>query len=86
MYAKSTGLVEQGAVYREATIPRPGVAPKYEGYLIPAQPGDDETPELTARQQALLDAVRQPPGHLPIGEANREFRSRRLCKLCGRRG
>ena len=74
-------LVEQGAVHREATIPRPGVAPKYEGYLIPARRSDDETPELTARQQALLDAVSQPPGHLPIGEANREFGSRAVQAL-----
>ncbi len=73
-------LVEQGAVHREATIPRPGVAPKYEGYLIPARSASPEPvegrPELTARQQSLLDAVRQPPGHLPMGEANREFSPR----------
>ena len=35
-------LVERGAVHREASIPRPGVAPKYEGYLIPAQPDGPE--------------------------------------------
>ena len=110
-------LVEQGEVRREATIPRPSVIPKYEGYLMPAPPGGSEPasylspepassvshepaspvspepaspvspesgppvnpepvegpPGLTPRQQALLDAVRQPPGHLSIGEANREF-------------
>ena len=67
-------LLEKGAVRREVSIPRPGVAPKYEAYLIPAQPEDD-TPaaELSGRQQALLEAVRQPPGHLPLSEANREF-------------
>ena len=69
-------LLERGQVRREVAIPRPVVAPKYQGYLIPAQPGGDATPELTARQQALLDAVRQPPGHLPLTEANREFTSR----------
>ena len=66
-------LLEQGSVRREVTIPRPGVVPKYEAYLIPVlsnEPGDDK---LSPRQQALLEAVRQPPGHLPQGEANREF-------------
>ena len=86
-------LVERGEVRREATIPRPSVIPKYEGYLMPAPSGGPESasylspepappvspelvegvPGLTPRQQALLDAVRQPPGHLSIGEANREF-------------
>ena len=78
-------LIEQGEVRREATIPRPSVIPKYEGYLMPAASGGPEPaspvspepvegpPGLTPRQQALLDAVRQPPGHLSIGEANREF-------------
>ena len=94
-------LVEQGEVRREATIPRPSVIPKYEGYLMPAPSGGSEPassvspepaspvspepaspvspelvegrPDLTPRQQALLDAVRQPPSHLSISEANREF-------------
>ncbi len=81
-------LVERGAVRREVTIPRPGVAPKYEGYLIPAQFDSPEPvegrPELTARQEALLDAVRQPPGHLPMGEANREFSPRIVQALWGK--
>ena len=68
-------LVEQGAVHREVTIPRPGVAPKYEAFLVPAQgPGDPAAP-LTDRQRKLLEAVRQPPAHLPLTEANREFGS-----------
>ena len=66
-------LVERGAVRREVTIPRPGVAPRYEGYLVPARAGDPASEGLTTRQQALLDAVKQPPGHLPLAEANREF-------------
>ena len=70
-------LVERGAVHREVSIPRPGVAPKYEGYLIPTQPVSPELvegpPVLNARQQALLDALRHLPGHLPLSEANREF-------------
>ena len=102
-------LIEQGEVRREATIPRPSVIPKYEGYLMPAPSGSPEPassgspepaspvspepassvspapaspvspelvegrPGLTPRQQALLDAVRQPPGRLSISEANREF-------------
>ena len=70
-------LVEQGAVRREVTIPRPGVAPKYEAYLIPARYVSPELvegrPEPSPRQRELLDAVRQPPGHLPLSEANREF-------------
>ena len=74
-------LVERGAVSREVTIPRPTVAPKYEAYLIPAQPVADTPPELTARQEALLDAVRQPPGHLPVTEANREFAPRTVESL-----
>ena len=82
-------LVERGAVHREVTIPRPGVAPKYEGYLIPAQSVNPEPvegrPELTARQQSLLDAVRQPPGHLPVGEANREF-GRRAVEVLWEKG
>ena len=96
-------LVERGAVHREVTIPRPVMAPKYEGYLIPAQSVspephsvDPEPPpfspelverrlELTARQQALLDAVRQPPGHLPMGEANREF-GRRAAEVLWEKG
>ncbi len=66
-------LVEQGAVRREVSIPRPGVAPRYEGYLVPARSGDLASDGLPPRQRALLDAVRQPPGHLPLAEANREF-------------
>ena len=66
-------LVERGAVHREVTIPRPGVAPKYEVYLIPAQPEGNMPDGLSPRQKALLEAVRQPPGHLPLAEANREF-------------
>ena len=73
-------LLERGVIRREVSIPRPGVAPKYDAYLIPAPPpagldGDngEPPPTLSARQQALLDAVRQPPGHLPLAEANREF-------------
>ena len=66
-------LLERRAIRREVTIPRPGVAPKYEVYLIPAQPGDEAAPSLSARQEALLDAVRQPPQHLSLSEANREF-------------
>ncbi len=77
-------LLEQDAVRREVSIPRPGIAPKYEGYLIPAQPSAAE-PEVTARQQALLDAVRQPPGRLPLGEANREFGSQ-TAKTLWRKG
>ena len=78
-------LVEWGAVRREVTIPRPVVAPKYEGYLIPAQRNEDETPGLTVRQQALLDAVRQPPGHLSLSEANREF-GRRTVEVLWEKG
>ena len=66
-------LVERGAVHREVTIPRPGVAPKYEPYLIPARSEGEILERLTDRQAKLLDAVRQPPGHLPLAEANREF-------------
>ena len=66
-------LVEQGALHREVTIPKPGVAPKYEGYLVPAHAEDDIPERLSDKQRALLDAVRHPPGHLPLGEANREF-------------
>ena len=66
-------LVEQGAVRREVTIPRPGVAPKYEGYLVPARRGADDDKRLSPSQRALLDTVRQPPGHVSLGEANREF-------------
>ena len=69
-------LVELGAVRREVAIPRPGVAPKYEAYLIPTQPNATADGKLTPKQQALLEAVRQPPGHLPLSEANREFGSR----------
>ena len=74
-------LAERGAVSREVTIPRPTVAPKYEAYLIPAQPAADTPQELTARQKALLDAVHQPPGHLPVTEANREFSPRTVDSL-----
>ena len=66
-------LVEQGAVRREVTIPRPGVAPRYEGYLVPTQAGVTRDEKLPPSQRALLDAVGQPPGHLPLAEANREF-------------
>ena len=66
-------LVEQGAVRREVTIPRPGVAPRYEGYLVPTQAGATGDEKLPPSQRALLDAVRQTPGHLPLAEANREF-------------
>ena len=66
-------LVEQGAVRREVTIPRPGVAPRYEAYLIPVRSGAPEDIKLSPKQQALLHAANQPPGHLPLAEANREF-------------
>ena len=66
-------LVERDAVRREVTIPSPGVAPRYEGYLVPAQQQERAEENLTPRQQSLLDAVRQAPGHLAVGEANREF-------------
>ncbi len=75
------GLAERGIVHREVTIPHPEVAPKYEGYLTapaPASYGEapGETPEgLTSRQKALLESLRQPPGNLPLAEANREFGS-----------
>ena len=69
-------LVEQGTVRREVTIPRPGVAPKYEPYLVPTTVATQAEEKLHPRQRALLDAVRQPPGHLPLGEANREFGTR----------
>ena len=98
-------LVERGAVRREVTIPRPGVAPKYEGYLIPAQsvspelassvspkPVSPVSPEpvegrleLTPRQQVLLDTVRQPPGHLPLSETNREY-GRRAAEVLWEKG
>ncbi len=75
-------LVERGKVRREVTIPRPTVVPKYEVYLIPTQPVNPELaegrPGLPPRQQELLDAVRQPPGRLPVSEANREFRSQNV--------
>ena len=70
-------LLEQGVIQRQVTIPRPGVAPKYTAYLIPApmpaNAGDTAPAPLPPRQQALLDALRQPPQHLPLTEANREF-------------
>ena len=69
-------LLERGIARREVTIPRPGVAPRYEPYVVTARrdpaPGD----RLSSRQQALLDAVRQPPWRVPMGEANREFGAR----------
>ena len=74
-------LVEQGHVRREVTIPRAEVAPKYEGYLVPARSAEGSEAVLTARQQALLDAVRQPPEHMSLAEANREFRSPSVVSL-----
>ena len=69
-------LVEEGIVRREVAIPRPGVAPKYESYLVPAQSGTAEASELSSRQRGLLEAVIQPFGRLPVGEANREYGTR----------
>ena len=68
-------LLQRGILHREVAIPRPGVAPKYEGYLVPSSPPEGETREdsLSSKQRALLEAVRQPPRHMPLGEANREF-------------
>ena len=86
-------LVEWGQVRREVTIPKPGVAPRYEAFLVPARsdvdpdvdsdvrpeaqldvyPDVEGTVRLSERQQQLLNAVRQPPRHLPLSEANREF-------------
>ena len=66
-------LVETGAVLREVTIPRPGVAPRYEPYLVPAQATDSTGVRLPPRQRELLDMVRQPPGRTSLAEANREF-------------
>ncbi len=66
-------LAEQGAVRREVTIPRPRVAPKYEGYLVATQAAGRADAKLSPRQSALLDAVNQPPGHVSLADANREF-------------
>ena len=68
-------LLQRGVLHREVTIPRPGVAPKYEGYLVPSTPSEGEAHEdsLSPKQKALLEAVRQTPRHLPLAEANREF-------------
>ena len=68
-------LLQSGAVHREVTIPRPGVAPKYEAYLVPSSPPEGESHEesLSPKQTALLEAVRLPPRHLSLTEANREF-------------
>ena len=90
-------LLERGAVRREVTIPRPGVAPRYVGYLVPVQTGaptgetldgmQEGMPDenLPPRQRTLLDAVRQPPGHLPLTEAIREF-GRRVSDALWERG
>ena len=77
-------LAEQGTVQREATIPRPRAAPKYQSYLIPSAAGGDAQGGLSSRQAALLEAVRQPPGHLPMSEANREFGSATVKALWGK--
>lgn len=77
-------LVDRGAVRREVTIPRPGVAPKYLAYLVPTVRPTDDDVRLSDRQQALLDTVRQPPGHLPLAEARREFGTRNVEALWDR--
>ncbi len=66
-------LAEQGAVRREVAIPRPRVAPKYEGYLVAIPAGNRGDEKLSPRQSALFDAVNQPPGHVSLPDANREF-------------
>ena len=68
-------LLQSGAVQREVSIPRPGVTPKYEAYLVPSSPPVEEGQEvsLSPKQKALLEAIRLPPRHLPLTEANREF-------------
>ena len=69
-------LVEKGFITREASIPRPRVAPRYEAYLLPVQPAD-AGPEikLSQRQSALLEAVRSGSGPYPARLANKEFGS-----------
>ncbi len=78
-------LVEGGVVRREVSIPRPSVAPKYQAYLVPVRTTGAEAADLTARQQALLDIVRQSPQHLPLAEANREFSPRTVEALWQKR-
>ena len=68
-------LAEEGAVYREVTIPRPGVAPKYAAYLVPSQSPEDPAVSLTDKQRQLLEVLRHPPGRIALAEANREFGS-----------
>ena len=77
-------LVEAGVVRREVTIPRPNVAPKYEGYLIPARPASEQDDQLSHNQRSLLDALHLPPRHLPISEANREYGARNVAVLWGK--
>ncbi len=59
------------------------VGPEVASYIHPELV--EGLPDLTPRQQALLEAVRQPPGHLSIGEANREF-SPRVVEALWRKG
>ncbi|PKB71708.1 MAG: primosomal protein N' [SAR202 cluster bacterium Io17-Chloro-G6] len=67
-------LVDRGLVRRRLTMPRPRVAPKYEGFLLPSPAtGDQEETSLPPRQEGLLAAVREQRTPYPAALANREF-------------
>ena len=66
-------LVERGLVRREATLPRPQVAPRYEAFLLPVS--GDVADSLAGRQRELWEAVRAQDEPLPARLANKQFGS-----------
>ena len=68
-------LVGKGLVHRQADLPRPALAPRYQCWLVPAQVSDAAaaTDGLTERQLGLLQAVRSIGQPFPAALANKQF-------------
>ena len=73
-------LAQRGFIHRRVDLPRPRTF-RYVSQLFPASPRDDlghwpEAPDkLPARQEKLLQAVRERAGSYSTAQANREFGS-----------
>ena len=67
-------LVKGGLVLRKLEMPRPRMAPRYQGYLLPvAGKASFAGPVLRGRQVQLLEAVRSGEEPYPLSQANKEF-------------
>ena len=68
-----------GLIHRNAELPRPRIAPRYQSYLFSVTRRDseptrqDRADQLSAKQRKLLLAVREQATAYPASQANKEF-------------